>query len=279
MRRLALAVALLAAAPAAAQDDRTLADIRQQLSVLRVEMQGLTRELSTTGAPALGIEGTSFPDRVQSLEAELQDLSNRAERLAFRVEQVARDGGDRIETLRFQLCELTADCELSSLPPPTPLGGEAGAAPAASAAPAAPDAPAAPNAPAAPQLAVGERAQIDAARAALDAGRAAEAAETARAFLDAYPTGPLSGEARLLRGRALAASGDPGGAARVFLDAFSGAPDAPEAPAALLGLGRALGALGQREEACLALDEVGARYGGTPEAGEAAAEQGTLGCG
>ena len=50
-----LCVALLTAMsglPAVAQQDQTLADIRQQLSVLQVEMQKLKGELNTTGAPA-----------------------------------------------------------------------------------------------------------------------------------------------------------------------------------------------------------------------------------
>jgi hypothetical protein len=34
---------------AAAQDDQTLADVRQELTVLNVEIQKLRRELSTTG--------------------------------------------------------------------------------------------------------------------------------------------------------------------------------------------------------------------------------------
>ncbi len=37
---------------AAAQQDQTLADIRQELSVLFVDVQRLKRELSTTGWPS-----------------------------------------------------------------------------------------------------------------------------------------------------------------------------------------------------------------------------------
>ena len=55
VRLIALVVALAVAAPVAAQDRaQTLADIRQELSVLWVEIQSLKRELSTTGRRAGG---------------------------------------------------------------------------------------------------------------------------------------------------------------------------------------------------------------------------------
>ena len=47
--RAVLIAALLFATPVAAQDAETLADIRQELTVLYVELQKLKRELSTTG--------------------------------------------------------------------------------------------------------------------------------------------------------------------------------------------------------------------------------------
>ncbi|MEM7319503.1 MAG: tol-pal system protein, partial [Pseudomonadota bacterium] len=37
------------------QDQQTLADIRQELTVLHVEIQRLKREFSTTGAPATNL--------------------------------------------------------------------------------------------------------------------------------------------------------------------------------------------------------------------------------
>ena len=60
---LALALACLIGAlsvqarPVAAQSDQTLADIRQELSVLYVEIQKLKRELSTTGTPSVQLSG------------------------------------------------------------------------------------------------------------------------------------------------------------------------------------------------------------------------------
>lgn len=275
MRLGAILMACVFALPAAAQDEAgTLGDIRQQLSVLQVEMQRLRGELNTTGAPGADVTGDTTLQRLDSLESELRRLTQQTEQLSFRVESVARDGGDRIEQLRFQLCELTDECSLADLPPPLPLGDEGGT-PGIAAAPL-PDAggEAAP----APQMAMGEQSEFDAARAALDAGRDAEAAEAFGRFVTAYPTGPLTGEAQFLRAQALSRSGDPTAAARAYLESFSGAPEGPQAPGALLGLGRSLAALGQTNEACLTLAEVSGRFPDAPEAGTATEARAGLAC-
>ncbi|WP_371154846.1 tol-pal system protein YbgF [Jannaschia sp. 2305UL9-9] len=299
--RLAVALAILVATPLAAQDtDQTLADIRRQLSVLNTEIQSLQRELSTTGAAALRIEGTSFPDRLISMEDQLRQLTAQTERLSFRVESIGRDGGNRIEDLRFQLCELTPDCDLGALPQPGPLGEAVAATPGPAPVPErgasgqmrpvqrpgqtaatspievapTPAAPAAPQ----PQLAIGEESEFNAARALLDQGQNTEAAQAFERFTTNYPTGPLSTEAQFLRGEALARSGDQAGAARAYLESFSGTPEGTRAPDSLLGLGRALGALGQTSEACLTLSEVGIRFPQSGAAGQATSARAELGC-
>lgn len=274
MKRLVVAVALFASTPVVAQDNsETLADIRQQLSVLNVEMQTLTRELSTTGAPALGIEGTSFPDRVISMEQQLQALTAKTEQMAFRIESISRDGGNRIEDLRFQLCELTPDCDLGSLPEPGPLGG-AGQSAAASGGGNSTGASSGGGA----QLAIGEEADFNAAKALLDQGNNAQAAQSFERFATNYPTGPLTTEAQYLKGEALSRDGQHAPAARAYLEAFSGAPEGTRAPDALLGLGRSLGSLGQTEEACLTLSEVGVRFPASAAAGQANSVRAGLGC-
>ena len=270
MTRLAFALAAALALPAQAQDT-TLADIRQDLAVLNVEMQRLTRELSTTGGPGTQLAGTSIPDRVDSMEAQLAALTARVEAVSARVEAVSRDGGNRIEDLRFQLCELTTDCDLGALPDAGPLGGATDTAVAA-----APAAPAQPSGGA--NLAVSEQAQFDAARSALEGGDAALAAERFGSFLQAYPSGPLSGEAKLLRASALAASGQPSEAARAYLGAFTDDPEGPGAAQALLGLGSALGRLGQASEACVTLSEIEIRFPASPTVAEARSARAELGC-
>ncbi|GIT89877.1 tol-pal system protein YbgF [Jannaschia pagri] len=279
--RLALLLALALATSAAAQDQtETLADIRQKLSALNTEMQALTRELSTTGAAGLGIQGTSFPERVISMEQQLQQLTAQTERLSFRVETVARDGGNRIEDLRFQLCELTPDCDLGALPDPGPLGETAPESPASAPTAGAPIRPTArpDRSVPGPELAVGEQADFNAAKALFDGGQMAEAAQSFERFVTNYPTGPLSTEAQFLRGEALARQGQHANAARAYLEAFSGTPEGPRAPNALLGLGQSLGSLGQTDEACLTLAEIAVRFPSSPTVAQANSAQAGLGC-
>ena len=270
--RLLLAVLLILAGPAVAQTrEETLADIRQQLSVLYVEMQALKRELSTTGAPAMGTGGGSVLDRMAAMEAELQRLTAKTEELENRIDRVVTDGTNRVGDLEFRLCELEAGCDVSALSEGTTLGG--GPMPGAGAGGGA-TAPAGGG----QSLAVGEQADFDRAKAAYDSGDYAGAAGLFQSFTQTYTAGPLYGEAHYWRGEALARQGDHQGAARAFLDSFSGAPSGPVAPQALFRLGQSLGALGQAQEACVTLAEVGVRFPGAPAAAEAAAARQSLGC-
>ena len=69
--RAVLIAALLFAAPVSAQNNaETLADIRQELTVLYVELQKLKRGLSTTGGvDNSNLGGTNTLSRVDAMEA------------------------------------------------------------------------------------------------------------------------------------------------------------------------------------------------------------------
>lgn len=270
---LAAACALPGTAPAqdAAQDTETLADIRQDLAALYVEIQRLNTELSTTGGASAPQASGSLIERVDLIEQELQRLTARTEELSFRVEQVVEDGTNRIGDLEFRLCELEPSCDIGALGDTPTLGGPGPEAPQ-------PDITQAPET-GGPQMAVGEREDFERARAALEAGDNDEAARLFAQHVQTYPGGPLTGEAHFLRGRALDALGQTADAARAYLEAFSQAPSGPNAPAALLSLGQKLGALGQTQDACVTLGEVQSRFPGSDAAGQAAAELSRLGCG
>ena len=268
---LGVCAALLIAGNAAAQErDETLADIRQELNVLYVEIQKLKRELSTTGAAAT-VSGGTVLDRVGAIESELARLTAKTEELEFRVNAVVKDGTNRISDLEFRLVELEGG-DVSQLKETTTLGGEA----RASAAPAAPAVPVAQAE--APQLAMGEQADFDAAKAALDAGDHANAAAKFAAFNETYPGSPMAAAANLGRGQALEAGDDLTGAARAYLEAFSVEPNGSMAPEALFHLGRGLGRLGQTSEACVTLSEVGVRFPGGAAESRAREEMVRLGC-
>lgn len=267
---LTLICAVLCALPLAAQDRaQSLADIRQELTILYVDIQRLKQELSTTGA-ATGVGGGgSTLDRVNAIEGALTRLTAKTEELEFRIDQIVRDGTNRIGDLEFRLVELEGG-DISQLAETTTLGG--GTAPTTPVVAPSPQATG-------PQLATAEQADFDRAKAQLDAGEYAAAADGFTSFVQTYPGGPLTVEAQVLRGQALAGTGQENEAARAYLAAFSADPAGPLAPQAVLYLGRSLGQLGQLTEACITLAEVGNRYPTAPEVNDAAQAMSALNCG
>jgi len=270
IRIFALIIGVSVLAPVgAAADKQTLADIRQEMSILHVEIQRLKRELSTTGTPATNIGGNTPLARIDGIEAALQRLTSQTEQLENRINRVVRDGTNRIGDLEFRLVELEGG-DVSKLGETTTLGGDVGAATVAVAPPLEPGA--------AVELAVGERSDFKRAQDALAAGDFRSAADQFAAFSEAYPGGPLSADAHFLRGEAYEGLDDPANAARAFLKSFSGAPDGARAPHALYKLGVSLGKLGQTNEACVTLAEVEARFAQSPAVLLANSAMQNLGC-
>ena len=277
MRALSMVVILAVAAisvqtrlvSAQDQKDQTLADIRQELSVLYVEIQKLKKELSTTGGPTVQVTGDSVLERVGSIETALQDLTAQTEELEFKVEEVVRDGTNRIGDLEFLLVELEGG-DVSKLGETTTLGG-------ANAAPPAPEAKDPPDT-TGTELAIGEQADYDAANAAMDAGKYTEAADGYARFVQNYPGSPLAAKAQLSRGKALTQLEDTREAARSYLAAFSADPTGADAPESLTLLGAALGKLGQTNQACLTLAEVPVRFPMSDAVAVAQSERASLGC-
>ncbi len=267
MIRALLIAALLLPGAALAQDGETLADIRQELQVLFVEVQRLRRELSTTGAPQTDLSGTGALERIDAMEAELRRLTGLTEELENRINSVVSDGTNRIGDLRFRVCELEAGCDIADLDETPPLGG-------VDAPEAAQPAPARDGA----ELAVGEQQDFDRAKAAFDAGEYRRAADLFQTFAETYTGGPMTGEAHFLRGEALSELGETAPAARAYLEAFSGQPQGPRAPEALLELGLKLDALDQHADACTTLGEVSTRFPDSEAAGEAVAARSDIGC-
>lgn len=259
-----------------AQDDQTLADIRQQMTVLFVEIQRLRRELSTTGSATVQTGGTTVIDRLTVIEGEMQRLTSKTEELEFRINRIVEDGTNRLGDLEFRLVELEGG-DVSALGETSTLGGEGQTgAPAASGQTVGALPPVA--IPGGSELAIGEEDDFKRAQAALSEGNHSAAAAQFAAFGQAYPGSPLAAGAELGRGDALEAMGDTREAARAYLASFSAAPQGPVAAQALYRLGRSLGALSQISEACVTLSEVGIRFPGDPAAAEAQSEMQKLGC-
>lgn len=271
-RILALIIGLSVAwtAPVAAQaDDQTLADIRQEMSVLFVEVQRLKRELSTTGTPGANVGGNTPLERIDSIESALQKLTAKTEELENRINRVVADGTNQLGDLEFRVCELDANCDISNIPETGTLGGGN-----VSNAPTTPP----PSTIDTTELAVGERSDFQRAQAALATGDFRGAADQFAAFTTTYPGGPMSADAHFLRGQAFENLGEMSNAARAYLDSFSGAPDGPKAPEALYKLGTSLGALGQQNESCVTLGEVEIRYPNSDMVLEAQSSMRNQGC-
>jgi len=274
LRGLLIVAVLAAGGPAVAQQDQTLADIRQDLSVLTVELRGLRSELNTTGSPS-GISGGTALDRINSIEAALQQITAKTEQLEFRIGRVVEDGTNRIGDLKFRICELEPGCDIAALGQTDPLGGDAVPAPQA---PASAPQPATDALPFEGELAVSEEADFREAQEALEAGDYSRAQMLFAQFRETYPMGPLEPAALVGEGRALEAQGDTREAARRFLSAYSGFPESPVAPAALWLLGDALAAIGSIDEACVTLGEVARRYPDSSAVSDAQASRDRLGC-
>jgi tol-pal system protein YbgF len=275
---IAVMAGLLSLGSAQAQSGRTVADLRAELSVLSAQVQQLRDQLVQRGA-AGGLPGNPADalTRLDQLEVELRRVTDRVEVLTNDLNRIVEEASNKVGDIEFRLTELEGGTPPVSAGPAPQLGGGLTALrPRPRQGPGATTQPgtAGPGA----QLTVTERSDFDAAVAAAAAGDHARAAELFGAFLATYPGGPLSGDAQFRRGEAQEALGDWRGAARSYLDAFSGAPQDPIARRALYRLAISLNALGQASQACLTLTEVEIRYPGTEVAAEVPARRQEFRC-
>ena len=249
---------------------QTLADIRQEMTVLYVELQKLKRELSTTGGARANLAAAGTLERLDQLEQELGRLTSKTEELENRINRIVKDGTNRLGDLEFRLVELEGG-DVSKLGETTTLGGDMEA-------PALTD-PANPEpAEDAPELAVGEKRDFARAKDLLEQGDAKQAAQLLARFKEDYPGSPLAPDVDYFHGEALLALGDTANAARAYLDSFSASPNGGRAPDALYKLGLTLGDLGQKNEACISLGEVATRFPGAPAIADAQKAMQDLGC-
>ena len=267
----ALVVALGLGLPGlAVAQDTTLADLRQELSTLYIDIQNLKSELTASGALTQGTSGNTPLERLNSIEAQLQALTSKTEELEFRINRITVDGTNRIGDLEFRICELEEGCDIGALGDTPTLGGVDNGAEVVD--------PIAPTLPPAGNLTVNEQADFERAQAALEAGDFRGAADQFTTFGTTYPGSPLSADALFGKGEALVGAGELSNAARAYLESFSAAPNGQVAPDALFKLGQSLGQLGQTPDACVTLTEVGTRFPGAPAVLEAQSVMRNLGC-
>ena len=254
----------------------SLADIRQEISLLNGELVDLKQELLRSSYILSREEGLSVFGRLSEVEAQVTRLTGQSEALELRINRIVADGTNRVGDLEFRLTELEGG-DPSQLSEPAPLGGvssQVAADPSQIAS--------AVEGPLEPlpmsELAISEQSDFDAAVAALEAQKNQEAAAMFANFVMTYPGSSLTQEAQFLRGKAFENLKDAAKAARAYLEAFSGQPNGPKASNSLVQLGISLNDLGQKADACVTLQEVSARFPGTPSAEVAVAAVVRLQC-
>ncbi len=274
-------LALGFATPATAE---SLADVRAELGQLAAEFNQLKAELTTTGASAR-VGGVDALARMDTLESELMRLTSRTEEIELRLNRVISDGTNRIGDIEFRLCEAEPSCDPMNMGATAPLGGgssgstgSTGGGSTAAITPAAPAAPATGATSSAPALAVAEQADFDRAKGVLGQGDFHGAASLFETYAQSYPGGPLVPEAHYLRGEALRQLGQTAQSARAYLNAYNSAPDGQFAADSLLKLGEAFGQLGERDQACVTLQQVPLNYAGSQAASQATIAMQGLGC-
>lgn len=283
MLRGLLLAGVLALVPLAvpAQDRaQSLADIKAELVQLQAQFVQLKAELVASGGATGAAGGGDALQRMDAIEAELTRLTARTEEIELHLKQVVADGTNRLGDLEYRLCEQTQGCDPTQLPEtPTLGGGGVAAAPAPAPVPATPvPATPVPDTQGSGDLAVNEQADFDRAKGVLDSGDFRTAADLFATFAQTYTGGQLTQAALVYRGDALDKLGDVPNSARAYLQAFSGQPTGPYAGQALTKLGQQLGKLGQTSEACVTLAEVGKRFPGSVDAGNAAQTMTALAC-
>ena len=126
IRLVALICALLCAPTIiyAQDNNKTLADVRQDLNILYVEVLKLRRELSTTQTSSMiSSNEASVLERLDGMEQELRRLTSETENLEFRVNNIVSDGTNRVRDLEYRLVELEGG-DLSKIDYATTLGGD-----------------------------------------------------------------------------------------------------------------------------------------------------------
>ena len=93
-----------------------------------------------------------------------------------------------------------------------------------------------------------------------DSGQNQLAEQRFTEFIEGFPTSTKLASALFWRAEARVKNENWIGAANDYLESFTINPNGESAAKTLFGLGVSLGAIGEREQACLTLDEVGSRF-------------------
>jgi tol-pal system protein YbgF len=247
----ATAVAIvLAAVPAAAQtpmddplDARDARRVDRMEKVVR-ELRAIVFQMKNTGKPVV-VQPADTDARLQDLVNRLSDLELSLTRINGALESSAH-GLDEARRANAELQAQVRDLNdrLAAVEKAQTAGAPAPAAPPAEAA--------------APPPAPGEA--FAHARELMLAGDYDGAERAFAGYVEAYPDGPRTAEARYWWGKTLGAKGAYAQAATAYIGAIRGWPKASWAPDAVVELAKSLVALKKPDDACATLSELPKRY-------------------
>lgn len=272
---------LLPGTPALAQRTDNEA-VAQRIERLEKDLRDLSREVYRGGGRSSGDSGGSalppgvagdFEVRLQRLESELQQLTNRYEEATHNVgllrDRLDKLGGD----VDFRLQRLE-QAESGSLTPPPEAAPGAGPSPAAGGPKdrsGRPDAGGSASSSSADPLPSGPaptgtaQQQYDAAFNLIRLADYANAETAFASFLKQFPKDALSGNAQYWLAETLYVRNKFKEAAVAFADGYQKYPKGSKAPDSLLKLSMSLGNLNRREDACIALQTLLAEYKTAPQ--------------
>ncbi len=219
-----------------------------------------------------------FGARLNDLEGEVRRLTAMVEELQNTQRRIAEEAARRFSDIEFRLTELEGG-DVGGLQPVPPLGG-VGADLGGGQASGTGQSQARQGAQIA-AVSVAEQGDLDRAAADVQQGRYDQAEDRLRRFLSDYPASPLTGDAWYWLGESQLVRGNSGAAARSYLSGYNADRRGARAAHNLYRLGVALGRLGQVNEACLTLREVGAQFPSAPDnlVDKAETEADALSCG
>lgn len=258
MRRLPLTLAALAifamAGPVSAQtpmedplDARDAKRVDRMEKVVR-ELRSIVFQLRDTGKPVVvqpadtDARMAEMSTRLSDLEDTLRKLNGSLESATFELDQAKRDNTALKAQVQSLSERLAAAEQKVTAPPPPPETAQA-----------------------APAAAPGDPAKDFAAARQLMLAGDYDGAETAfSAFVEDYPDGQRTPEARYWWGKTLTVRGAHANAAQAYIGAIRGWPQTAWAPDAVVELSRSLIALKKPADACQTLAEFARRYPKAP---------------
>jgi len=283
---------------AAALQDR-IARLEQEIADLRrLVTAGEIPSSQSQGPTQVGGEmpptlAAQMQVRMSQIEQELRTITGQFEEMSFQIQQLDDRMDTALSDVEYRLSVLEGNAP--GTPPPSAGATPGGSSPTTPGPYNPPEMGGAPT-PVAPQPSNGGASgeptqtaslpdgtpseQYDHAKALLRQRQFEEAAGVLQAFIDAYPDGPLTGNAYYWLGETYYVRGMYDQAITRFGQGYKTFPDHPKAPDNLLKLAMSLGASDRTSQACAAFTELERKY---PNAGSnlksiAQQESRKLGC-